>query len=261
MNISTTLITLYWILVGAAVGSFLNVAADRLVAGDSLLQPPSRCPSCGKRLPPLEMVPLLSYLALRGRCRTCGAKIGLRTLLVEAGSALLFGLAALSASAAGRLAWLDLLFTSTYLAALLLITVTDWEQGLILDRVTFPALALAALDALRHGWPACGWRLGGAVIGAGLIALIIYLVPEGMGWGDAKLCALLGASLGLPGLWFTLFIGFVSGGLIGGVLLATGGAKRGDRLPLGPFLTLGGAVTLLYQPQLLTWFNALSKLF
>ena len=258
---TTTLLTLYWILAGAAVGSFLNVAADRLVAGDSLLQPPSRCPGCGKRLQPLEMVPILSYLALRGRCRTCGAQIGLRTLLVETGSALLFGLAALSASTAGRIAWLDLLFASAYLAALLLITITDWEHGLILDRVTFPALGLAALDALRRGWPAYGWRLGGAIIGAGLIALIIYLVPEGMGWGDAKLCAFLGAILGLPGLWFALFIGFVSGGLIGGVLLATGGAQRGDRLPLGPFLTLGGAVTLLYGAQLWAWFNALSALF
>ncbi|MEA3309021.1 MAG: prepilin peptidase [Chloroflexota bacterium] len=261
MNAFTTLITIYWILVGAAVGSFLNAAADRLVAGGSLIRPPSRCPGCGKRLSPLEMVPVLSYLALRGRCCTCGAKIGLRTLLVETGSALLFGLAALSASAAGRIAWLELLFASSYLAALLLITITDMEHGLILDRVTYPALILAALDALRRGWPALGWQLGSAIIGAGLIAFIIYLVPEGMGWGDAKLCALLGGVLGLPGLWFALFIGFVSGGIIGGVLLATGGAKRGDKLPLGPFLTLGGAITLLYGAQLLTWFNALSALF
>lgn len=261
MKITTTLITLYWLLIGAAVGSFINVAADRLVAGASLLQPPSHCPSCAKKLTALEMIPIFSYLSLHGRCRNCGNKIGARTLLVEAGSALLFGLAALGAVTLGQIAWWELLFTSSYLALLLLITITDWEHGLILDRVTYPALALATVAALRQGPSTFISHLIGALIGAGLIALIIFLVPEGMGWGDAKLCAFLGAILGLPGLWFALFIGFVSGGIIGGVLLATGGAKRGDRLPLGPFLTLGGAVTLLYEAQLQHWFNTLASLF
>lgn len=255
-----TLILVFWTITGAAVGSFLNVAADRLVAGGSLLRPPSHCPHCGCRLTPLEMIPVLSYLALNGKCNTCGARIGPRTLWVEAGSALLFALVAARHVTAGRIDWASLLFQSAIIAILLLVTVTDLEHGLILDRIIGPALGLAALAAFLSGWPALGWRLGGAILGAGLITLIIALVPEGMGWGDAKLTGLIGLTLGLPGLWFALFIGFVTGGVIAALLLATGKVKRGDTLPLGPFLALGGVIALLYETELLTAFNALSRL-
>ncbi|MGC9399074.1 MAG: prepilin peptidase [Anaerolineae bacterium] len=257
MSVESAVIVL-WTLLGTAVGSFLNVAADRLPEAASLLRPPSHCPACGRRLTPLEMIPLLSYVILRGRCRTCGARIGLRTFLVEGTCGLLFGLMALQARSPTGLRWPALLFHSVYAAALLLITVTDIEQGLIFDRVTFPALALAAFHALLQGWPQMGLRLAGGALGAGVIALIILLVPGGMGWGDAKLAAFIGLMAGLPGLLFALFIGFVSGGLIGAALLIGGRARRGDTLPLGPFLAFGGVVTLLYEEALIRVFETLS---
>jgi leader peptidase (prepilin peptidase)/N-methyltransferase len=254
----STLWLVLWTLVGLSVGSFLNVVADRLPKQTSLLYPPSRCPACERRLSPLEMIPVLSYVALRGRCRTCGARIGLRTLFVESACGLLFALVALQVRMPEGLQWMPLLFHSIYVAVLVLVTVTDLEHGLIFDRVTFPALALAGIHALFQGWPELGLRFAGGALGAGVIALIILLVPGGMGWGDAKLAGFIGLITGLPGLLFALFIGFVSGGLVGGALLVSGKAHRGDTLPLGPFLALGGVVTLLYEDVLMRVFQTLS---
>lgn len=257
----TGLWIIYWGLLGTAVGSFLNVAADRLITGGSLTRPPSHCPGCQRRLRARELIPVLSYLALRGRCRTCGAIIGARSLWVELGTGLLFAAAASRPEMALPSAWLRLAFTSAYLAALMLVTVTDLEHGLILNRVLAPVAALAVLDAALRGWPEFGLRLGAGVLGAGLIALIIALVPGGMGWGDAKLTGFIGLITGLPGLGFALFIGFVGGGLVAALLLLTGKVRRGQTLPLGPFLTLGATVTILGGPLLLQGFHALAALF
>jgi leader peptidase (prepilin peptidase)/N-methyltransferase len=253
-----TVFTIFWGLLGSAVGSFLNVVADRLPAGGSLLQPPSHCAACGRRLTALELLPVLSYLALGGRCRTCKASIGVRILVVEAGTGLAFALAACRTSPASLSGWVALILTSAYLAVLIAVTVTDLEHGLILDRVTFPAIGLGLVGALLAGWPGLLYRLGGGLLGAGVIALIIALVPHGMGWGDAKLAGFVGLIAGLPGVLFALFVAFVSGGLVAGALLATGRRKRGDTIPLGPFLALGGAAVLLYGQEMLRTFQALA---
>lgn len=257
----TALWIVFWGVLGAAVGSFLNVAADRLITGASLSQPPSHCPACQRRLRAWELLPVISYLALRGRCRTCGARIGARSLGVELGTGLLFALAASRPETALLSAWPRLAFAAAYLAALLLVTVTDLEHGLILNRVLAPVAALAVLDAALRGWPEFGLRLGAGALGAGLIALIIALVPGGMGWGDVKLTGFIGLITGLPGLGFALFIGFVGGGLVAALLLLTGKVRRGQTLPLGPFLTLGATATVLYGPLLLQGFHALAALF
>jgi prepilin signal peptidase PulO-like enzyme (type II secretory pathway) len=250
-----------WTCLGAAVGSFLNVVADRLPRGESVAYPPSRCPTCSRRLHAGEMIPVFSYLLLRGRCRRCGTPIGLRTLAVELSSAGLFLLVVLQHADAGNVPWQSLLFDSLYVAILLLITITDLEHGLIFDRVSYPAVALAVIDVVLRGWSLLGRHLLGGALGAGLIALIILLVPGGMGWGDAKLAGFIGLITGVPGLFFALFLGFVGGGLIAGALLVTGRVSRRDTLPLGPFLALGGAITMLYQPLLQRIFDTLATLF
>jgi len=258
METPTLLILVYWTLIGAAVGSFLNMAADRLLKDESLLFPASHCDACQHPLAPLDLIPVVSYLALRGRCRYCGAPIGRRSLLVEAGTALLFALAAATfiPRTAGEL--LTLMLVSLLLSLLVLVTVTDLEHGLILDRVTWPGMAVAGIYALTRGWPALGEHLAGGLIGALFIWLILKLVPGGMGEGDLKLTALIGLSCGLKGLGLALFLGFVSGGIVAAALLCTGRKQRGDTLPLGPFLALGGAISLLYTPALLRLFDWLS---
>ena len=252
------LVVVAWSVLGAAIGSFLNVVADRLPESGSLSTPPSHCPSCGHALTPMELVPIASYVALRGRCRVCGDRIGPRVVVVEAATAALFALAALRWTGPDRVIMGELVLAGFALSVLIVTTITDLEHGLILDKVTIPAILLAAGAALLRGWPAMlRYGLGG-VLGAGLIAAIILLVPGGMGWGDAKLAGFIGLMTGLAGLPFALFIGFVTGGLIAGLLLVSRRAGRRDTLPLGPFLAIGGAVTVLYLEQLQRGFYLLS---
>jgi len=254
----TGLLISFWAVSGTAVGSFLNVLADRLPEGGSFLSPPSHCAACGRRLAPVEMAPVLSYLWLRGRCRACTASIGARTLAVELGTGTLFALAAWRIAPSSLAEWARLIFASACLAVLVVVTVTDLEHGLILNRVIYPAIGLGLVGSLLVDWPDLLSHLGGGLLGAGVIALIILLVPGGMGWGDVRLAGFIGLITGLPGLLFALFVGFVSGGIVAGTLLASGRRKTGETIPLGPFLALGGGAALLYSEEMLNAFHALS---
>ena len=261
MAVTAWLLVSFWSVTGLAVGSFLNLVADRLPRGGSLLAPASHCEACSHRLSPAELVPVGSYVAQGGRCRACGAAIGIRSPVVEFGTGLVFALAAWRIAPSNLAEWVVLLLTSAYLSVLVVITVTDLEHGLILNRMVVPALGLAMFGALLAGWPELLYRLAGGLLGAGVLALIIVLVPGGMGWGDARLAAFVGLVTGLPGTLFALFVGFVSGGVIAGLLMATGVRQRGETIPLGPFLALGGGTALLYGREMLTVFHALSALF
>ncbi|MFQ6100199.1 MAG: prepilin peptidase [Anaerolineae bacterium] len=255
---ATGLPVLFWALLGTAVGSFLNVLADRLPERQSFLFPSSHCVACGRELSAAELVPVWSYLALGGHCRTCGAPIGVRILAVELGTGLLFALAAWKVGPAGLGEWATLFLTSAYLAVLMLVTVTDLERGLILNRVIVPAIGLGLIGALLTGWPGLLFHLGGGLLGAGIIILIITLVPGGMGWGDVRLAGFVGLVTGLPGILFALFAGFVSGGVAAGALLASGHRKPRETIPLGPFLALGGGAALLYGEEMVWAFHALA---
>ena len=246
---------------GLAVGSFLNVVADRLPNDESIVSPPSYCGVCGRKLMGLEMIPVVSFLALRGRCRTCGASIGARVLWVELATGVLFAWAASRASLSDWHGLLHLVLVSTYFAVLVVVTVTDLEHGLILDKVIYPAVALALIEILLTGPQAWLSRVLGGVVGAGVIALIIWLSSEGMGWGDAKLAGFIGLVTGWPGMGFALFLAFVVGGLVAGVLLATGRKRRGQTVALGPFLAVGGAILLLVGTETaLNVFHSLARL-
>ncbi len=239
------MLILFWTLIGLAVGSFLNVVADRLPDDESIVSPPSRCGACGRKLTALEMIPVVSFLALRGRCRICGASIGVRVLWVELATGVLFAWTASRASWSDWRGLLHFVVVSSYFAVLIAVTVTDLEHGLILDKVIYPAIALALIEILFAGAQMRLSRVLGGAVGAGVIALIIWLSSEGMGWGDAKLAGFIGLITGWPGVGFALFLAFVVGGLVAGVLLATGRKRRGQTVALGPFLAAGDAVLLL----------------
>jgi len=246
---------------GLAVGSFLNVVADRLPNDESIVSPPSRCGACGRKLTALEMIPVVSFLALRGRCRTCGASIGARVLWVELATGGLFAWTASRASSSDWRGLLHLVVVSAYFAVLVVVTVTDLEHGLILDKVIYPAIALALIEILLTGPQVWLPRVLGGAVGAGVIALIIWLSSEGMGWGDAKLAGFIGLITGWPGVGFALFLAFVVGGLVAGVLLATRRKRRGQTVALGPFLAAGGAVLLLLGTDAaLNVFHSLARL-
>lgn len=239
------------LLLGAVVGSFLNVCIDRLPRGGSLLSPPSHCDACRRRLSALELVPIFSFLALRGRCRTCETPIPRRVLAVEAGTGLLFALVYLRFGAS-----LQFLLSAVFAAWLTVIAVIDLERRRILNVLTYPGIAAAVVAGLLlPGGPAWTVVLGG-VLGGGALLVLALASPRGMGMGDVKLAALLGFLLGYPIVLIGLFLAFVLGGLISMSLLAAGRVGRKDTVAFGPYLALGGILAMLYGHELLGWWLA-----
>jgi leader peptidase (prepilin peptidase)/N-methyltransferase len=222
---------------GLAVGSFLNVVASRLPLRRPLSKPRSACMSCGTEIRPYDNLPLVSYAILRGRCRSCGERIPVRYPIVEATTAALvvacglrFGLTA------------DAVVAAFFCAALVAITVTDFERFVIPNKIVLPAAAVVLVaQTVRDLSPE--WAIAAA--GAALFLFTAALVyPAGMGMGDVKLALLLGAMLG-RNVVIAMAVGMVSALIPSIVLLARhGAAARKMKIPFGPFLALGGVVAL-----------------
>lgn len=238
----------YFAVVGAVIGSFLNVVADRLPQGASLASPGSHCPQCKRRLGPLELIPVLSYLALRGLCRNCGAAIPLRVVAVEAATAAVFALAAVRYGLGLRAAFVCL-FTSLLIAFF----VIDLEHSVIPNRLVFPALGLALLAIPFSSWTDPRAVLLGGALSFGVLFLIALVASGGMGMGDVKLAAFLGLILGFPDIVPGLLLAFIAGGAIAGGLLLAGKLRRDDPVPFGPFLASAGIVFLLYGDPIVDW--------
>lgn len=241
--------------VGLLTGSFANVVIARVPDDDrSVVRPGSACPRCGAAIAPRDNVPVLSWLALRGRCRACAEPIGLRYPAVELASTVLFVAIAWRIGADWALPafWL---FGWT----LLVVAVIDWDTYRIPNRLTYPLtptlLALLAVAALLSGTPGAGLRaLAAGVVGFAVLLVLALINPRGMGMGDVKLAAFIGVGLGYLGwghLWLGLFAGFLGGGVIAGLLLALRLKTRKDHIPFGPWLALGAFVALLLGQPLI----------
>lgn len=235
---------------GAVVGSFLNVVAWRLPRGESVVKPRSRCPGCGTEVRARHNVPVLSWLALRGRCASCRAPISVRYPLVEAATAALY-VAVVASSHGDRRAIVGLLLVS----ALVPIALIDLEHRRIPNVITGPAAvaAIAAIAAVEpHELPK--HLLAGAIAGA-VFGLIVLAHPRGMGMGDAKLAGVLGLFLG-PAVGPALLIATATGSVVGiGVASRRGvSAARATAIPFGPFLALGGLAGLFAGAQVLSWY-------
>ena len=253
---------IFYVLLGAAIGSFLNVCIDRLPRQQSIWQPPSHCPDCGRGLGPLELIPVVSYLALRGRCRTCGAAIPRRVLVVEVFTALLFAVL-WGYYGPGSL----LVVATVYTCILVVVFFIDLEHRLVLNRVVYPSAALALVLSLlatvpgdplllTPTVPTLFSALAGGAVGFVAIYLPAWLSRGGMGAGDVKLAAFLGLALGLPAVLAGLFLGFAAGGLVAAFLLITKLRGRRDPVPYAPFLAAGGWLAILYGNQMMAWYLA-----
>jgi leader peptidase (prepilin peptidase)/N-methyltransferase len=237
------------VLLGFAIGSFLNVVIARLPAQRSLWGPRSACPSCGATIAWHDNLPLVSFVALRGRCRACGMRISWQYPLVEAITALAFA-AAWSAFGPS----LDFLVAAAFLAALIAITAIDLRHQIIPDAITLPGVVagfVANLTSQRVSWLE---SLVGIAVGGGLFFVIILASGGGMGGGDMKLGAMLGAFLGWKVVLFSLFVSIVLGGVLALTLLASGKRGRKDPIPFGPFLAAGGAVGFFCGERIVTWY-------
>jgi len=252
------LIALFAIL-GLVIGSFLNVCIDRLPHNESIVYPPSHCPACQHKLAAKDLIPVFSYLVLRGRCRYCQAPIPKRLFWVELATGVVFAL----------LAWHyglnpELAVMAFYACLFIIIFVIDLEQGLILNKVVYPAMVVAFLLAL-YPWPwlndSMGMRLACAALGGGVgfvIFLLIALISRGgMGWGDVKLAALIGLATGFPMVVVAIIMAAILGGVVAVALMIAKRKKRRETLPFGPFLAVAAMVTLLWGSNILDWYLGL----
>jgi len=239
-------------LLGAAFGSFTNVCSDRLPAGKSIIRPASHCDACQRRLTTLDLIPVFSYLWLRGRCHSCRAPIPRRTLWVELSMAGLFAVAFWQYGLS-----LEFVFITLYLVLLILITVIDLEHHLILNKIVYPsAVAVLIIDVFRPEIGIVNGLIGGG-IGFGIFFLVALVFPRGMGWGDVKLAALIGLVTGYPQIFVALLLGIIGGGLVAGLLLLLRLKRRREAIPFGPFLAVATMVTLFWGTDILNWYLGL----
>jgi len=247
------LLEVFVTLLGLAVGSFLNVCIYRLPLGKSLAYPPSACTDCGRALRWFENVPVVAWLALGGRCRSCQASISPVYPLVEAFTGLLFWWA-------WRLYDPGWLFVShvTFGCALVVLFVIDLRHRILPNVITLPGIVLGLLFSVVNppGWVS---SLIGIVLG-GLIPYVIAVTyerlrgVEGLGMGDVKMLAMIGAFLGWPLMIVTLVLASFMGSVVGvGMMVGRRGGMKYE-LPFGTFLTLASFVALLVGPQILSWY-------
>ena len=235
-------------LFGLALGSFLNVVIARVPAGRSLVYPGSACPGCSAPLAWYDNIPVLSFVALRGRCRACGMRISWRYPIVEVITAAVLVLAYVAFGPSA-----EFLVACVLLPALIAMTAIDLQHQMIPDAITLPGIPVGLLINLATGRISWLDSSIGILLGGGLFLVIILASRGGMGGGDMKLGALLGAFLGWKALLFALFVAIVLGGAIGAVLLATGRRGRKDPIPFGPFLAAGGAMALFWGERAFGW--------
>jgi leader peptidase (prepilin peptidase)/N-methyltransferase len=265
------------LLFGAVIGSFLNVVIHRLPRGESLAFPGSRCPGCGTPIRPADNVPILSWILLRGRCRACGGPIAARYPLVELANALLW-----AALAARFGPGLPFAVFAPFVSALLAVALIDLEHLIIPDAISLPGIVaglgaslalpprdglLAALIEQRLGLhhlpgilatPAFWDSAIAVVVGGGFFYAVAVVSRGGMGGGDIKLTAMMGAFLGLRDMAVAVFVGLLSGSIVGLALMALGRKKRKDLIPFGPFLALGGVSAVFWAGQLVRWYLRLT---
>jgi leader peptidase (prepilin peptidase)/N-methyltransferase len=243
-------------LAGLVIGSFLNVCIYRLPIGQSVVSPPSRCGSCGRTLTWFENIPIVSFVALRGRCRTCGASISARYPIVEALTAIMF-------AAAWWYYGPGILMVSrlTLGCALVVLFAIDLEHHLLPNVITLPGIAIGfAFSFLTEpGWISSllGILLGGGLLLATAEAYYRVRHEEGLGMGDVKMLAMVGAFLGWKLTLVTLMMASIAGSVLGLLLIVFGRGGMKTALPFGTFLALGAALAASVGPGALDWYLGL----
>jgi leader peptidase (prepilin peptidase) / N-methyltransferase len=243
-------------LIGAAIGSFLNVCIYRLPRRESLVWPASHCTSCGRTLSWYENVPILGWLALRGRCRTCGERISIVYPIVELVTAVIF--------VCGYLiyGWTPLLAVRLLFAcAMIVLFVIDLQHQILPNVITVPGIVIGFILSvfLPPGWVS---SLLGIVLGGGVLLAIMEAYArargfEGLGMGDVKMLAMIGAFLGWQLMLLTLVLGSLAGSLIGVGLMATRRGGMKTALPFGTFLAMGALVAAVAGDAMLEWYLSL----
>ncbi len=241
---------------GLIVGSFLNVCIYRLPRNMSIISPRSSCPACNTPIKPLDNIPVLSYIFLRGRCRKCGEKISMRYPAVELLNGILYAAVFYFFGPGWHLPFL-LFFSS----AMIVITFIDLDFQIIPDIITIPSIAIGLVSASfllpdPFNLSIVGFKnsIAGLFLGGGLFYLIAVLSRGGMGGGDIKMMAMIGAFMGWKGVLLTTFIGSLVGSIFGIFLMVFRGRGRKTKIPFGPFLAFGALTTMFFGGKILKWY-------
>ena len=242
---------------GSVIGSFLNVCIYRIPAGESIVHPPSRCPACGSGIRWYQNVPVLSYMLLGGKCASCRIRISLRYPLVEALTGVLFVLVFhhFGLQCATLVYWL-------FAAALVTITFIDLDHQIIPDVISLPGIAVGFLCSFAVPWLSWTDSLLGILAGGGslyLVAVVYELLTrkEGMGGGDIKLLAMIGAFLGWKAILPIIFISSFMGTLVGVPVMLLKKADGKLAIPFGPFLAAAALFYLFWGPAIINWYLGL----
>ncbi len=243
---------------GAVVGSFLNVCIYRMPKGESIVFPPSHCPGCGFRIPFYDNIPSISYLLLAGKCRSCKAPISLQSPLVELINALLTLF--LFMKLGPTFAFLVLFL---FCSAMVVVTFIDLEHQIIPDSISLPGIVAGFIFSFFI--PRFGWlnSLIGIAVGGGSLLLVAYgyhflTKKEGMGGGDIKLLAMMGAFFGWQAVLFIIFVSSLVGSVIGIAVMLIRKEDSKLAIPFGPFLAMGAVLYIFFGRQVIHWYLTLS---
>ena len=235
--------------IGSVIGSFLNVCIYRLPRNESIVTPPSYCFQCNTPLTAWDLIPLVSYLVLGGKCRYCGKPYSSRYAMVELLVGLLFFWCFLCFGAG-----IELIKVLLLTSFLVIIAFIDYDHQLILDKVLVWFAGTGVAAKLYTGYPLIGDMLLAAVTGGGILLFLAIITRGGMGDGDIKFIAALGLWLGLEPILLTLFLAFVLGGLSSALLLLFKLKTRKDFIPFAPFIAIAGFISALYGVELIQWY-------
>lgn len=236
-------------ILGCIIGSFANVCIHRLPWQHSLVLPPSHCPNCQQELRPWHNIPILSYVLLRGQCAYCQTVISWRYPFVE----LLCGLLYIILYEHFGLSIQGMIFT-LLVTSLLIVSFIDAAYRVIPDVMTLPGIIAGLLASALVTSVGLGSAILGVTLGGGLFLLIAIISRGGMGGGDIKLTAMIGAFLGWQGVFVTIFLAALSGAVSGLFLIVVKKKGRKDALPFGPFLALGALLALLWGHEIVHWY-------
>ncbi len=268
---------------GLIIGSFLNVVIYRLENGDKIINDRSRCLSCKHTLNWFDLIPILSFIFLKGKCRYCNSKISWQYPLVEIGTGILFVLifnfqfSIFNQYSIFNIQYFYLLFWLYITAAFIVIFVYDLKHYIIPDKVIYPAIIITTIFRLfsefivdnniqysifnisAQSGPVLGWQFSNFIFAAFIASFFFYSIiiltkGKGMGGGDVKLAFLMGLFLGWPVILLSIFLSFIFGSIIGIYLILIGKKKMGSMIPFGPFLIIGTFVGLFWGERIVEWY-------
>ncbi|QAT41174.1 A24 family peptidase [Clostridium sp. JN-9] len=245
------IIKIYIFIIGLIIGSFLNVCIYRIPREESISFPPSHCTNCGNRIKWYDLIPVFSYLILRGKCRYCKERISFRYPLIELTTGIMFLALYMKFGLS-----IDFVKSAILICFLLVIGIIDFDTTDVYSKTTYSGIVfgiiLLIINFIYFSGGVLDFLIGGA-IGFSVIALII-LLTHGMGWGDAEICGMCGLFLGWKLTIFMLFISFTLGGLIGIILLITKKKSRKDYIPFGPYISIAAAISIFIGNSAIAWY-------